>query len=254
MKIFLLLITALTFVAGCSPSLKNPSIGEPPARIKNDSALGFNADELSDAIAPTDDFYAYVNGRWLEKTDIPAEWSSYGAMQILYEKTEQQVWGLIQEAGNQTNRTPGSDLQKIRDLYLSFMDESLVNELGIRPLDPELEHIEDLQSHQDLVRFFGHALAIGVQVPVNFYIDANAADTNHTLVYFWQDGLGLPDRDYYLSDTEKLAVIREQYLAHIERMFALAGWKNGAAAAEQIFAVENRIANIYEGTQSDELF
>ncbi len=122
------------------------------------------------------------------------------------------------------------------------MDEERAETLGITPLAAELDRIAALESHGDLIQYMGYALTVGLQVPVDFYIDADAADTDRSLAYIWQSGLGLPDRDYYLSDGEKLAEVRGKYTTHIERMFALAGWEGGAEAAQQIPAMEKKLA------------
>ena len=234
MKKTLMVLGAAAVTAGC--------ITETPVQPDTGPALGFNPMELDHATRPQDDFYAYVNGRWLASTEIPAEWSSYGVTQILYEQTEHQVRALIEEAMDVRDPPAGSDVQKIGDLYASFMNETTAETLGIEPIEMELKRIAQIQTHADVVRYMGHALSIGVQAPIDFYIDANAADPAQNLAYIWQDGLGLPDRDYYLSDAENLAGVRAKYAAHIENMFALAGWDNGDAAAEIITGLEWRIA------------
>jgi len=204
--------------------------------------LGFDPTDLDSATRPQDDFFQYVNGKWSDSTEIPAEWSSYGVWQVLYEETEKQVRLLIDDAIEADNQSADLNAAKIGNLYKSFMDEQRVEELGLSPLKTELERISALQTHDDLIQYLGYALKVGIQVPVDFYIDANAADTDRSLAYIWQSGLGLPDRDYYLSDSEKLVEVRTKYAVHIERMFALASWEGGTEAAKQIPALEKRIA------------
>ena len=230
----LIVIGAIALLAGCAVEDTKPQRTGP--------ALGFDPEDFDASVRPQDDFYAYINGRWLSATEIPAEWSSYGVMQILYEETEQQLRELIEEAVNRERKSDGSEIQKIGDLYASFMNEPLAETLGIEPLEAEFDRISKIRSHADVIRYMGHALAIGIQVPINFYIDANAADPSQNLAYIWQDGLGLPDRDYYLSDSENLAEVRQKYATHIENMFALAGWPDGTSAARQISGLEERIA------------
>jgi putative endopeptidase len=230
----LITIAAIAVLAGCAVEETTPGHTGP--------ALGFDPEDFDASVRPQDDFYSYVNGRWLSATEIPAEWSSYGVMQILYEETEQQLLELIEEAINQESKPEGSEIQKIGELYASFIDEPLAERLGIEPLEMEFNRIAKIRTHADVIRYMGHALTIGIQGPINFYIDANAANPTQNLAYIWQDGLGMPDRDYYLSDAENLAEVRRQYTAHIENMFALAGWPDGASAAQQISALEERIA------------
>ncbi|HHQ14231.1 MAG TPA: M13 family peptidase, partial [Chromatiales bacterium] len=97
----------------------------------------------------------------------------------------------------------------------------------------------------DLTDYFGHALAIGVQTPVNFFVDADAADPTRNLAYLWQDGLGLPDRDYYLSDHEQLVETRKKYQAHVGRLLNLAGWADDDDAAGTVIGLERKLADIH---------
>jgi putative endopeptidase len=207
--------------------------------------LGFNPQDLDASLRPQDDFFRYVNGKWLDSTEIPPEWSGYGIFQILYDRTEEQVKSLIESAAAGKTQVNDIDTRQIGDLYTSFMNEERVEALGISPIEPELERIAAIESHDDLIVYFGKALAAGIGVPLDFYIDADAADTDRTRAYIWQAGLGMPDRDYYLSDSAQLTEVREKYAVHIERMFELAGWEGGAEAAAIIPAVETKIAEAH---------
>jgi putative endopeptidase len=234
MKKALILIATIAFLTGCGAEIPTKSSAEP--------ALGFDPADFDQSTRPQDDFYEYVNGPWLATTEIPPEWSSYGVMQILYEKTETQLKTLIEEARLQDEAPKGSDIRKIGDLYASFNDEPMAESLGITPLDAEIERIEAIEDHADVIRYMGHALTIGIQVPINFYIDGDAANPDRYLAYIWQDGLGMPDRDYYLSDSENLAGVRQKYATHVENMFALAGWDDSKNAAKTIVQLEESIA------------
>jgi predicted metalloendopeptidase len=203
--------------------------------------LGFDPTDLDRKIRPQDDFWHFVNGKWLASTEIPPDRSGYGSFQIVDEKTEVHLRALAEEAANQA-ATPGSDAQKIGALYRSFMDEARVEALGMRPLGPDLTAIDALRTHADVIAYFGTAMAAGVQTPVQWFVDADATDPTRNLAYFWQDGLGLPDRDYYLDDRAELKEARAAYQSHIEKLYGLAGWKDGAGAARTIVALERRIA------------
>jgi len=203
--------------------------------------LGFDPAELSATVSPADDFFAYVNAEWLARNEIPADRSSYGVMQALAEATEAQLQGMVQSLGDDS-AVAGSDAQKLGDLYEAFLDEPAIEAAGLTPLEDELARIDALEDHAALIRYFGHALRAGVQVPLDFYIDADATNPDQPLAYFWQSGLGLPDRDYYLTDNPKIASVREDYRAHISRMFGLANWDDGIEAAKTIFELERRMA------------
>ncbi|MBT8441271.1 MAG: M13 family metallopeptidase [Gammaproteobacteria bacterium] len=235
MKQLLVLLVASTLLACGKPA---------PNSTPTPLAAGFDPADLSTEVRAQDDFFDFVNGPWIARTEIPAEYSRYGEMQILQETTEEQLRALIEETTALTDRPAGSDEQKIADLYLSFIDEARADELGVAPLDAELARIDVLENHDQLIEWFGHALKISITVPVNFYVDADATDPDRMLAYLWQDGLGLPDRDYWLEDAENLVAVREKYVAHIERMHELAGWPDGAAAARRIADLEKRLAEI----------
>jgi len=206
----------------------------------SDRLVGFDPAELDETIRPQDDFYAYVNNLWIKSTEIPPEWSRYGTMQIVYERTEQQLKTIIQNAA-QNKAAAGSDTRNMGDLYNSYMDVERAEKLGLSPLSPELERIDALRTYEELIDYFGHALSAGITVPIDFYIDGDAAHPSRALAYIWQGGLGLPDRDYYLSDSPQLADIRDKYRTHISKMFSLAGWSD-AAASDVILKIEKQLA------------
>jgi predicted metalloendopeptidase len=233
---FLIFFNAL-FLIGCAQ--------DGPGDEPDAPALGFDPVELAASTRAREDFFEFVNGAWAEKTDIPPEYSRWGSIEIIHEQNQARLRELIDDIAALDDRPPGSDDQKIADLYLAFMDESRADELGLAPLADEFARIDALETHADVIAWFGHAMTIAVTVPVNFYIDADGADPDSNLAYLWQDGLGLPDRDYWLEDSEELAAVRDKYVAHIERMFALAGWPDGAQAAETIADLEKRIAELH---------
>lgn len=224
-----LMILCLALLTGCS------SGGEPDADTL--ARLGFDPAELSEEVAPADDFFAYVNGKWLAANSIPADRSSYGVMQALAEQTQAQLRAIVENPA-----TDNADTRKLGNLYESFLDEERIESLGVTPLADELERINAIADHDALTIYLGRALRLGIQVPLDFYIDADANDPDRPLAYFWQSGLGMPDRDYYLADNPKLEGVRAEYLAHIARLHDAAGWKNGRTAAESILALERRLA------------
>jgi len=222
------------------PAAAAPATTAPPT-LGLGLSLGFDPAELDQTVRPQDDFWRYVNGRWLATAAIPADRSGYGSFQRVDEMTEARLRALVEEAAQQPG-APGSDPQKIGELYASFMDEARAEALGVQPLAPELAAIAALRTPADVIAYFGTAMAAGVQTPVQWFVDADATDPTRNLAYFWQDGLGLPDRDYYLDDRPELREARAAYQAHVEQMYGLAGWKDGAKAAQTIVALERHIA------------
>lgn len=235
-----LLVALATVLEACGRE-SGPSAG-PAAASKPGSNLGFDAADIDKTVRPQDDFWRYANGKWLDRTEIPADWASYGIFQMAVDRTEGQLRDLI-EAAAKGKAPAGSDARKMGDVYASYMDEARLESLALKPLDDDLAAIAALKTHDDVIAYMATAMAQGIQVPVAFDVDADALAPDHYLAYFWQDGLGLPDRDYYLRDDPALAKVRDAYGAHIQRMFELAGWPRPEAAAAIIVALEYRLAD-----------
>jgi len=224
-----------TTLAGCS----TPDNAPP----QSTGQLAFNPEELSDGMRPQDDFYGHVNSSWQQQTDIPAEWPRYGVVIKLVERTEQQIRTLIDEL-NEAEHDDGTEAQKISDLYLSFMDQETIEARGLQDLQNDFERIDAISSYDDIPRYMGNALADGITGPADFYIDVDGNNPDKNLIYFWQSGLSLPDRDYYLTDNDKFNLIREQFGQHIKQLFEIAGLQDAEEAASSIPKIEKALAEI----------
>ncbi len=204
-------------------------------------ASGIYEEYMDRSVNPGDDFYAFVNGGWVDSTEIPADKASYGAFQILRERAQDNVRSIIEES-SAGDFADGSDEQKVGDLFASYMDMETRNALGTAPLDTEFERIDALQSHDDLPAYFAAANKLGINMPFQLLQYVDFKDPNTYMMYTWQGGLGMPDREFYLKDDQTSQEIREKYVAHIAAMFDLAGLPEGAAAADTIMALETRMA------------
>jgi putative endopeptidase len=187
-------------------------------------------------VRPGDDFNLFVNGAWLEATEIPADKSSYGISYILHEESQEHVKTIIEEAAA-GDFAQGSDEQKVGDLYASYMDVETRNKLGATPLDPELEKIDALKNHEELAVYMAEANRLGIGTPFALaqYIDFK--DPKTYMMYTWQSGLGLPEREFYFLEDDKSIEIRDAYVEHVATMFDLAGYDDGATAADLILAL-----------------
>ena len=202
---------------------------------------GINKKNMDTLVKPGDNFAMYVNGAWMKTAKIPADKSSYGAFDMLYDQSQKDVKAIIEEAAK-GNSTEGSDEQKIGDYYASFMDRKGRDAKGIAPIQPELKAIDAIASYDDLAAYFGKANRAGVDIPFSVSVMSDFKDpTKHTLVT-WQGGLGLPEREYYLSNDAKMTDIRQKYVAHIEKMFQLTNMPNAAESAAKIMALETALA------------
>jgi putative endopeptidase len=192
-------------------------------------------------VRPGDDFFTYVNGKWISETEIPADKASYGGFAILADEAQEDVKAIIELSAN-GEFAKGTDEQKVGDLYKSYLDMNTRNARGVGPLKPELERIAALTDHEELAVYFATAGRRGYPVPVNIGQVADFKNPNYYMIYAWQSGLGLPDREYYFMEDEASITIREKYVDHIEAMFELAGFEGAAAAATEIMDLETRIA------------
>ena len=201
---------------------------------------GIDVQYMDTNIKPGDDFFAYVNGKWLAKTEIPADKSNYGGFAILGDEAQEHVKAII-EASATGDFAKGTDEQKVGDLYRSFMDLENRNALGVEPLQPALQRIAEIESYDDLAGYWANANKRGIAMPFAMGQTEDLKNPEQYAMYILQAGLGLPEREYYFTDDEKAEEIRQKYVEHIAKMFNLAGLKDANAAAA-IMALETEIA------------
>src|SRR6185369_6152166 len=197
------------------------------------------------SVRPQDDFYRYVNGTWLKTAKIPADRAENGAFIKLVDDSEARLRAIIEESSTKQQKAAGSDEQKVGDLYASFMNEKKLEELGLKPLEAELAKIDAVQNNDQFASVMAHLGVINVNTPLGAYVNQDDKDPTQYIVNFFQSGLGLPDRDFYLVDDPKFKEIRAKYLTHVEKMLTLAGDKSAAAEAKQIMDLETALAKKY---------
>jgi predicted metalloendopeptidase len=202
---------------------------------------GIDTTGMDLSVRPQDDFFRYVNGRWADNTPVPADQSGYGTFAILRDRSQEAVRGII-EAEARAQSAPGSNSQKVGDLYQSFMDEARIEALGITPLNGELARIGSITGSGDLPAAFAYAARIGVRLPFVVNVGADQRNSDQYAVQISQSGLGMPDRDYYLRTDEKFGATRKAYTTYIARLFALANQPDPEGAAARIVALETRLA------------
>jgi putative endopeptidase len=231
---------AVLLAVGCTnaPAPASSSAAKP-------LASGIDRATFDQTVRPQDDIFHHVNGGWLTKTEIPADKSSYGAFDILVDKSQADLRVIVEEAAKAANKAPGSDAQKIGDFYDSFMNEARVEELGMRPIEGELAAIERLQTKTELARYFARMFKLNLINPLVGFVDGDAQQPDREILYVIQGGLGLPDRDYYIQQDAKLNEYREKYVGFLENLLSLAQQRSPGAAAREIFVLENRLARAH---------
>lgn len=199
---------------------------------------GIQLDELDPTIRPQDDLYRHVNGKWIDRTEIPSDKARYGSFYLLAEEAERNVRDIIVEA---QNAEPGTEERKFGDVFASFMDEAAVEARGAEPLQPLLVDVDGISNVEELVSTIGRLERGGTSGFLQAFVDNDPGNPERYLVFLEQGGLGLPDESYYRE--EKFAEIREAYVAFLERMFALAGLDDTASRAQRVFQLESTIAS-----------
>ncbi len=204
---------------------------------------GLDLAALDKTVRVQDDTFQYANGRWLKTTPIPQDRSSVSIASELLDKSLDQLHGLIDAAAQDRAAASGSEARKIGDLYGSFMDEAAVEAAGLGALKGELARIDALKSKRELPALFAHLNRIGVSTPYGLGVSPDIRDTTRVAAGVDQDGLGMPDRDYYIkNDDARLVAIRGQYLTSVQKMLGLAGLPNPAAQAKVVLELETRVA------------
>ena len=211
------------------------------------------------SVRPQDDLFRHVNGGWLAKTEIPSDRPVYGTFIQLDEKAEANLYALIEELAGNKDKKPGSTAQQVGDFYAGFMDEAAIEAKGLAPIKPELDAIAALKTPAQLAAWMGDANRSGVTVPIGVQVEQDLKDNTQYAVYVGQGGLGLPDRDYYLDDSNpKFVEARAKYKAHIAAMLKLAGIADADAKAQRIFDLETKIAKTHwtraESRQIEKLY
>lgn len=205
-----------------------------------------NAANMDTTVKPGDDFYRFANGNWLKNNPIPAEYSRYGAFEVLEEENYDQLKTILADASADKNAAQGSINQKIRDFYNSGMDTVKIEKNGISPLKAELDQINAFATPADVEKMLIEQHASG-NYPL-FYLYGGADEKNSDMVIAntYQAGLGLPDRDYYLGDDARSKEIRAAYLVHMAKIFVLAGETKDQAQkdAATVMNIETELAKI----------
>ncbi len=199
---------------------------------------GLAIDEFSDDIRPQDDLFRYVNGSWIDRTEIPGDKARWGAFHQLAEAAEKNVRAIVEEA---QRAEPGTEARKVGDLFTSFMDTERVNRLGVEPIQPQLEAVDAIADVPTLLRTIAELDRQGVSNVIGVYVEPDPGAPERYVPFFSQAGISLPDEQYYRE--ESFAEIRETFVAHVERMLELAGVANPAESAARIMALETEVAS-----------
>jgi len=219
------------------------SLAQPQPQIRQSPPL--DPKNMDTSVKPGDDFFLYANGNWIKQTEIPPEYSRWGAFNELIERNNDALHTIAEKA-SQTQVDPklAPETQKVGDYYASGMDEQAIEAMRTKPLQAELNRIDVIKDRQDLLAEIAHLHSIGVNAFFNFGAGQDAKDSTRDIAQAVQGGLGMPDRDYYTKQDPDMKGKREKYIAHLTKMLTLLGEPAGKAAkdAKKIMALETKLA------------
>jgi putative endopeptidase len=233
-----------TALAGTMMAAPGMLLGQPalaPAPIPGKPAygtFGFDTSGMDTGAAPGDNFFDYADGAWVKSTNIPADKANFSMFSVLDDLSKQRTQDILKAEAN----NPAS---KIGNAYASYLDLASVEARGLTPIKPWLAQIKALSAKGDYPALLAQAARQGVGGPFRFRVEQDDKDPTLYVLSLSQSGLGLPDRDYYLTDTPKMASIRAAYVAHLAKMFDLAGESDGQARAQAVMALETGIARAH---------
>lgn len=214
---------------------------------------GIVVDNMDNTVSPSEDFFRYVNGTWVDKTEIPADRTSWGSFNELRKKTDSDVLEILNRAIEEDNfpklkdaegnATLESDQKKAVNFYQTIMDTVSRDQQGTDPLQPFLDKIDQLENINDLQKLMIGMEPYGGVGFFNFSVFNDLKNSEINAGYIVPAGLGL-SRDYYVDEDEDTKEKREKYKAHIARMLQFFGEKeeDAAANAERIFQYEYKLA------------
>ena len=237
--------SSLLFLSGCSNSDNAAIDSSIVTAQKTVLVSGIDKTNMDTNIRPQDNFYRYINGGWMNRNEIPSDKTAIGSFYDLRDKADDDVKVIIEELAATKGLTVGSDEQKVADLFRSYMDSAQRNAVGIKPIQSIITAINNLKNKNDLADFFGKYSSAGINNPLALYISVDAKNSSSYAIHIWQNGLNLPDKDYYFNETKRFVDLRNGYVTHIENMYAIAGIGNGKNAAKNIMALETSLAEYH---------
>ncbi|HLI63758.1 MAG TPA: M13 family metallopeptidase [Terriglobales bacterium] len=228
-----------------------PSPAQQAQETPKQAIHGINVANMDRSVKPGDNWYLYCNGAWIQRTEIPPDRARIGVFTHLADLSDKRTAGLIEEVAK-SKAPEGSSQRKIADLYNSYMDEAAIEAKGLSPLQPHLKAIAAIRNKKELAFALGQDLRADVDALNNtnfhtshlfgLWVAPGFQDSDHYTPYLLQGGLQMPDREYYLSQSEHMKEVRDKYKAHVAAMLKLAGFSDTDLRAERIIALEHDIA------------
>src|SRR5437588_845894 len=234
-------LRAFLLLALCSVAPLVYAAEAPPAKLKY-GTWGFDLSGADTATKPGEDFFRYANGTWLDKTQIPPDKPAYSMRIIMTDFTEQRLREMLEAGGAKSPENPSTLEEKAGAFYHSFMDETGVEQLGAKAIEPELNDLKNAKTRDDFAALMGRTTTDFEFSLFNVAIDVDLKDPNKYAFYFTQAGLGLPDRDYYLKPD--FAAQKSAYQNYVTTILKQLSWPDADARAKDIIEFETKIAEV----------
>jgi len=204
---------------------------------------GVDLTSLDKAVKPGDNFFLYINGGWLKTAEIPADRSSTGSFQDLQILSEERLKTIVADLKKKPDSGLSVEERKLRDLYDAFVDTQAIEAHGLAPVQKDLDYLAGLQTPDDVAHAMG-SVKLSTMSIYNIGIGVDDKNPDNYSVNLSQAGLGMPDRDYYLSSDEAIVKTREAYRKYLADMMTLAGMSDAQARADKVLALETEIAKV----------
>jgi putative endopeptidase len=245
--LFLYAFIAMIMLAGCNKR-------EAGAPAPGSASDGVDLAGMDRAVNPGDDFFRYANGNWLKSTEIPADRSNYGLFSRLAEEANLRTRDLLGQA-TKAGAQPEPDERKAADYFAAYMDEEAIEKKGLEPIRTELDRIAAISTRTGIVEALAKTIRADVD-PLNntnlhtqhlfgIWVAQDFNEPSRCVPYLLQGGLGMPDREYYIENSPRMADIRASYKTHIAAVLNTAKIANAEAMAGRIFDLETKIARAH---------
>jgi putative endopeptidase len=208
----------------------------------NSQTIGIQLSYIDSSYTPQTDFYKYCNGKWLNKTKIPESDSRWGSFNEINERNLANIKSILKTVSDNKTAAAGSDVQKLRDFYLTAMDSVKAEKLGLTPIKPELAKIDAMKTTDDLIKLVAEFRKKGITSMIGFDVEPDLKNSNVNKLYLGQTGYALPDRDYYYLP--QFESVRTSYEEHLKNMFGILKFypESAQGYAKKTYEMEKALA------------
>ncbi|XHS76875.1 M13 family metallopeptidase [Burkholderiaceae bacterium UC74_6] len=209
----------------------------------DDKIPGIDTAGFNTAARPQDSLFDAFSGQWLKATEIPADKSRWGSFSVLAELSDKRLKAIVDELAAKPQKVGTTDA-KVANFYAAFVDTARLDKLGLAPLGLELAELDAVKTPKQLASWMGKAQGVWL-TPIGLQVEVDFKEPSRYTVLSGQSGLGLPDRDYYLKDDERMKAARAAYETYLTQLGKLSGDKKAAETAKMVLALERRIAEVH---------